>query len=299
MKGLFIFFLFLISSISFLQSNVAIAEPLTKSTNNILILKSKDSNYYDQTIQIIRNTLPSNYSLTIANIKDNPPPKTKRLIITLGSNAAKFSRNNYPNNNKIFSFLTLQQSKDIGINKNEAHLLIEQSPQLYFKFAKILLPEKTIGILFQKWQNTFLSDFKDEAVFIEVGESSNVIIATRWALKNTGLLLAIPNKNIYNRHSLKGILLSAYQNATPLISYSPAHVKAGALAAIYASPANLAKKIVASIKSSDLPSNDFNSRQFAEFYTFKINRRVAQSLGLKLISATKIARMLEKQPSHE
>jgi len=274
-------------------------EPLVKPIQKFLILKSKESNYYDQTIQFLNHSLANNYSLRVVNIKEKPKLDSEKTIISLGSKAAQFSRTNYPDSPKIFAFLTLQQSNNFGLNPNETHLLIEQSPQVYLKFAKILLPEKKIGILFQNWQSTFIAPYKHNAIFIEVGKRQNVISATQWAIKNSDLLLAIPNRDIYNRHSLKGILLSTYQSSTPLISYSPAHVKAGALAAIYASPSNLAQKIIDTIKSSSLPTSDDPPRQFAKYYSFKINRRVAQSLSLNLISDEEIALKLKQVPIHE
>jgi len=295
MKGLFIFITFLFSAICSAQSFSAHDEPSIKPVKKILVLKSKDSNYYDQTIQFLNNALADNYSLRITNIKDKPQQDSEKIIISLGFRAAQFSRTNFQNSDKIFAFLTLQQSNAIGLNAHETHLLIEQSPQLYLKFAHILLPTKKISMLVQDWQNKFISAYKNKAIFVEVGKRNDVISATKWAIKNSDLLLAIPNRTIYNRYSLKGILLSTYQSSTPLISYSPAHVKAGALAAIYASPSNLAQKIVDAIKSSSLPSKHIPSRQFAQYYTFKINRRVAQSLSLNLISDEEIALKLKEK----
>ncbi len=294
MKGFFILIAAIICSLILVPFNVVHADTHSLKTPHILILKSKDSSYYNKTINVIKKAFAN--TLTIKNIKDNPLKNDAQIIISLGIKAAEYSRLNFPDSRKILTFITAQQSLNLGLKKNETHLLIEQNPQKYIEFTKIVLPNKNIGILFQKNTYEFLTSSEENVSFFEVTKQSNVILITRKAIKNADVLLALPNKKIYNRLSLKGILLSTFQNGTPLISYSPAHVKAGALAAIYASPLNLAQQITETINIIKTSNKIQHSRQYAKYYSIRINRRVARSLALNLPSNLKI--LLEMENSH-
>ncbi len=267
--------------------------------HQILILKSKESSFYKKTILAIKNTLVNNYDLRIENIDVKPKLNGASLVITMGVTAANYARKNYPNTPKIFSFVSLKQSLNLQIKPRETHLLIELQAKHYLSFAKTILPNKTIGILYQKDSHKQLANLDKNLSLIEVTEYNKVISATRSIIKSSDVLLALPNKNIFNRHSLKGILLSTYQSNTPLVSYSPAHVKAGAVAAIYASPSNLGSHIVEMIQNSFNPSNALPQRQFAKHFSIKINRRVAQSLGLILDDNDDIYRLVNAQISHD
>ncbi len=297
MKGFFIFITCLTNFFSSALFNVASADIHASAPQNILILKSKNSRYYDQTIQGIQKTFNHNATFSIDNIENHNTQNNIALIITLGVKAAEYSRQTYPDNTKILAFITALQSQQLGLNNNELHLLIEQSPMKYIQFAQTILPHKKIGILFQKNTYDFLANETSDVKFFEVERQSNIILATRQVIKATEVLLALPNKDIYNKHSLKGILLSTFQNGTPLVSYSPAHVKAGALAAIYASPLNLGEHITKSITLLNQSRDILNTRQYAHYYSISINRRVARSLDLFIPDDLKILIAMKEKPS--
>ena len=93
----------------------------------------------------------------------------------------------------------------------------------------------------------------------------------------------LPRQSIYNRDTLKGVLLSSYRNRKPAISYSPAHVKTGAVASIFSSPVDIGRHLAL------LLNREFNKQartdsalEFPRFYTIATNLRVANALGIDL-----------------
>jgi ABC-type uncharacterized transport system substrate-binding protein len=105
----------------------------------------------------------------------------------------------------------------------------------------------------------------------------------RQLLQQNDALLMLPRQSIYNRDSLKGVLLTSYRNRKPAISYSPAHVKSGALASIYSSPVDIGRHLAQLINSKlRNPSYKIPAYQYARFYSIATNRRVAHALGIEL-----------------
>lgn len=297
MKGFFMIIVLLTNLISLVINNYAYANEQIdlQQYDSILILKSKDSSYYNQTIHSINNLVSNKLTITTKNTKQKPQINDAKLIITLGISAANYAREHFPHTTKIITFINAKQSSSLKLKNNEIHLLIELPTEKYIQFAKQTLPEKRLGVLYQK-NITKLSKLFDKNLYIvELAQSSKIISATRDIISSADALVALPNKEIFNRHSLKGILLSTYQNNTPIISYSPAHVKAGAIAAIFASPVNLGEH-AADIIQSMLSKQSYHSKQhYAKHYSIKINHRVAQSLGLTLKSAESLSIKMKEE----
>ncbi|MBL7003642.1 MAG: hypothetical protein ISR69_06425 [Gammaproteobacteria bacterium] len=295
MKGISLFFILLISysSITCVSANT-----ISLTTNEIIVLKSKESIYYSQSIQELKQLVGNNANILETNIQQKPLLNDASLIISLGARAAQYSRKKNPDTAKIVAFITLKQSKLLGLKKNEIHLLIEQEPRHYFQFAKTILPTAKFGVLFRtddhEWINSVKQQPDIQTQFIQITSHSNIIRSTRQIIKKSDVLLALPNKDIFNRHTLKGILLNTFQNKKAFISYSSSHVKAGAIASLYSSTENIGQHIAITLLNMlKTGSAVFNKRFYALYYSVKTNPRVASSLGLKLPSDEEIKQTIQ------
>lgn len=283
MKGINTFIYLLINVTSIFYACYVNAESVDNNLfkKNVLVIKNNNSQFYNQSLMVLNKNMLDSYNFIIKNVSDKPSLDNIQLVITLGYASAVYSRQYFPDTQKIFSYISLSQSENLGIKDNETHLLIELKPEDYINFAQSILPNKTLGILHQKSDIIHFSKINKNLYFSEISPYNKIITATRNIIKTADILLALPNKNIFNRHSLKGILLTTYQNRTPMISYSPAHVKAGAVAAIYASTENLGQHLSETIKHL-LDGKQVTTQQYAKYYSSKINQKVAQSLRLDL-----------------
>lgn len=296
MKGfikLFILYVLFVPLLSFAQSDL-------KSTSIISIIESKNSAYYRKTSQELNRIFKQIHYYQIKDSIDNDEISKSRIIITYGLQAAVYARKHFPNKIKILSYLTEDQSLSLKLAENETHLLIEHSPQLYIQFSKAILPKQKIGVLYQKAKPNLLEAFDKFSIALEtkqIIDSKHTLRDLRKVLQSSDLLLAIPNKNIYNRHSLKGLLLTTYQNKKALISYSKSHVKAGAIAAIYATPNTIAKDIINQINK--LVVDHKSQRYFSQEYEFSINHRVARSLEIKFDNKERILKRLKRLTKNE
>jgi ABC-type uncharacterized transport system substrate-binding protein len=100
-------------------------------------------------------------------------------------------------------------------------------------------------------------------------------------LDESDLLLAVPDAAVYNGGSIQNVLLAAYRQKVPLMAYSPAYVRAGALLALYSTPTQIgtqtAKMVRVVLNGASLPAV-----QAPTDFVVSVNANVARSLGFRL-----------------
>ena len=128
-------------------------------------------------------------------------------------------------------------------------------------------------------------------------EGKSLISALRSALADADVLLAVADGTVYNPASVSNILLTSYRGHTPVMAFSPAYVKAGALLSVHSTAAQAGAQLAA-MAGHWLQSNALPPSQYPTEYSISANEYVARSLGLTLDAATLSERLhkLEKKP---
>lgn len=130
-------------------------------------------------------------------------------------------------------------------------------------------------------------------------ENENELTPTlKQLLENSDALLAVPDPLIHSRDTAQTVLLTSYRHQKPVIGFSQAYVSAGALAAVYSSPAHIARQTAEII-------GNYPDRQLAlpppqppRYFSAGINRQVARSLGIAAPDAESLTQHLieEERP---
>lgn len=95
------------------------------------------------------------------------------------------------------------------------------------------------------------------------------------------LLLALADPQIYNSASIQNILLTSFRAQVPMMAFSPAYVRAGALLAVYSTPEQIGHQAGVMARAV-LSGQALGAPQFPSHFEIGINEHVARSLGLKL-----------------
>lgn len=114
-----------------------------------------------------------------------------------------------------------------------------------------------------------------------LAEGSPIYPALRSALNGTDVLMAVADPNVYNASTVPNILLASYREKTPVLAFSPAYVKAGALLSVHSSAAQLGMQIAA-MAGHFLQANSLPGNQYPSEFTITANEYVARSLGITL-----------------
>lgn len=115
-------------------------------------------------------------------------------------------------------------------------------------------------------------------------------------LGKSDVLLTIPDASIYNALSMRNILLTTYRYKVPVVGLSPAYVRAGALCAVFSSPAQIAVQ-AAKLATQFAEKGVFPLSQYPTDFNVSINLQVARSLGLQLKEDTAIVREIKAAES--
>ena len=262
-----------------------------KST--VLIIKSSDNSYFNSSVeQLIQHSPQADFKITTLEAlqNNNSSVPVSSLIVTFGLEAANFSDQLKPQMPVIHSYITEFQLQQHSDNMQHHVILLDQPITRYLSFIKLLLGSSKIGVIKSKSNafdseqihnlNTSLGIQLDQRLFSSGDNPVNIV---RDLIRKNDVLLSLPEPEVYNRNTLKGILLTAYRQNKPMISYSPSQVTSGALAAIYSSPQNIGHQISALLNKilQDLSFRP-ESVYFASEFDVRINQNVAKSLGLHL-----------------
>ena len=133
-----------------------------------------------------------------------------------------------------------------------------------------------------------------------VSEGTPLITALRSALNTADVLLAVADGMAFNPSTASNILLTSYRAKTPVIAFSPAYVKAGALLSVHSTAAQVGAQL-ASMAGHFLQTGNLPANQYPTDFTVTLNEYVARSLGLTLDAAALSERLhkldrTEKKP---
>lgn len=114
---------------------------------------------------------------------------------------------------------------------------------------------------------------------VEVGEP--VFGPLKKILDESDLLLALADPQVYHGGSIQNILLTSFRARVPMLAFSPAYVRAGALLAVYSSPAQIGRQAGA-LARGVLQGQPLGAPLHAQDFSVSVNEHVARSLGLEL-----------------
>jgi putative ABC transport system substrate-binding protein len=116
-----------------------------------------------------------------------------------------------------------------------------------------------------------------------VTENENPVTALDRLLNESDVMLGIVDPLVFNHANAQNILLTTYHHRVPLIGISPGYVKAGALAAVHSTPAEIGRQLaeilpfITGKSAIRLPAP-----QYPKYFSVSVNSHVAQSLGIVL-----------------
>ena len=119
-------------------------------------------------------------------------------------------------------------------------------------------------------------------VNVEVKPESSIFLPLTWVLSKSDLLLAVPDPQVYNPNNIQNILLSTIRARKPMMGFSPAYVRAGAMIGLYVTPTQVGQQAASLVKNAlngtpfphhPIPSDDFE---------VEVNASVSRAFGLTL-----------------
>lgn len=139
-----------------------------------------------------------------------------------------------------------------------------------------------------------------EVVAEEISRESDLIPALNRLLPQVDALLALPDRVAYTRETIRPVLLTTYRHQKPLLGFSQGYVNAGALAAVFSAPAQMARQMVETLRALPAGRSALPLPQYPAQFAVAINRQVARSLGIdpppEALVRDALERLAEEEP---
>jgi putative ABC transport system substrate-binding protein len=107
--------------------------------------------------------------------------------------------------------------------------------------------------------------------------------ALKRVLDEADVLLAFADPVVFNGNTVQNILLASLRARVPLVAFSPAYVRAGAVLALYVTPTQIGQQVASLARGVLLQGKPLPAMPtYAQNFTVSVNEHVAHSLGLSM-----------------
>lgn len=182
-------------------------------------------------------------------------------------------------------------------------IVLDQPPGRQLALLLAVLPDiRRFGVLFGPDTIEQEAGFRAaasrvglELVDKQLSTAAELMPALQQTLESTDALLAIADPLLTSSAAARAVLLSSYRYRRPVFAYSRAYVDAGALAAVFSSPGNVARDVVEWLR--ELRGDELQQPQVRapRHFDVAINAQVARALNLDVEDAAKLlARVREE-----
>ena len=234
---------------------------------------------------------------------------TPKLFVALGTEAANVLAKTDPRAPVLCALLprsSFEQALRTSGRKSSSQfsaLYLDQPLSRQLDLVRMALPTaRRVGVLWgpeSQGQAPALKGLAQarglELVEATVERNEPIFRDLNGVLENADLLLAVPDAQLFNSGSIQNILLASFRARVPLVAFSPAYVRAGALLALYVTPTQVGLQAAAItrgvLEGKPLAATPIYSQDFS----VAVNEHVARSLGLTLEPEVLRARMRRRE----
>ncbi|MBA4742229.1 MAG: hypothetical protein H2060_05925 [Azoarcus sp.] len=168
-------------------------------------------------------------------------------------------------------------------------LFIDHPVERHLRLIRAVMPEaECAGLVLGPQSRSFASEFGPAAdaagLAIEhsfAASAGDVVPALERHLARCAAALTLPDSVVSHPHVARAALLTSYRMQRPLFGYSRAWVEAGALAALFSTPATATRDVLDWIDAFE-STERLPEPAPAYHFELAVNTRVARALGLQI-----------------
>lgn len=260
----------------------------------VLLVLSEAGGAYEETAEAFRSELrrlAPQHTVVSTTAKDLTALGDHALVVTLGSQAARSVAAQGPHPPTIHSLLPRSAFDRIpGLKEGrDSAVLLDQPASRQMDLIRLALPEFSRVALLEGRESHDLVDRLAEAarerkltvVREAVLHEKDLYAALQRVTAEPAVLLAIPDSGVFNSYSIQNILLTTYRQHSPMVGFSAAYVRAGAVLGLYSTPAQVGRQ-TAEMARAVLAGAPLPAPQGPRYFEVGSNPQVARSLGIAL-----------------
>lgn len=250
----------------------------------------------------------ANVTVTQAEGYERLPPRETAAVVALGTRALRAVLANGTRAPVIATLIPrsafeseLKALPPQNNSRGVTAVFLDQPFERQLNLVRIVAPGKTqVGVLASPAMQDAVRRIESAArerglsvVRETVTGSQGISAALARLLGESELLLALPDPSIFNAGTIHNILLSALRAQQPLIGFSEAYVRAGALAAVYSKPQQVGHQ-AGEIAAQTIAGAPLPPPQYPKSFSVSVNPTVARTLGIAVEEESAIAAKLQR-----
>jgi ABC-type uncharacterized transport system substrate-binding protein len=271
----------------------------------VTLLLSDSSAPYQTFFEILRQRLPASIKLVVHDParEGNGSAVSADLVVAAGMKAAEAAIAAAPHSPVLAVMVPKAGYDSLFLGQKAAYgtsaIYLDQPWERQVAFLYAVLPDvERVGLLYSSETRLEVSPLLNSVanrggsvVAQSVQSADRLFASLEKVLSGSDVLLAIPDSRIYNAASIRNILLTSYRHEVPLIGLSQGYVNAGALAAIFTLPEQIAEQTARQIIAFD-KKKGLAAPGYPENFTVALNNQVARSLEIRLPSEDEIRKRM-------
>lgn len=264
--------------------------PLSVHAKAIYVVTSDSSAITKKITADLQKKIPSAQVISASSI---PPESKDSIYIVIGPAALRAAVTQSNMDGVILSAFTSSHAYQSALEKIPASrkrmvtaIYADPSPLHQFRLINLLYkkPIKVAVVLrdntsyLEKIIRNAAQQTRTNLIIEELIEAKNI----NDVLNDIGkvqVILATPNNEVFSQDNIRNILLTSYRRNQVVIGFSPAFVKAGALATTYSDIDDINTQL-AELTNSFINSVQIPEPQFPKYFKTIVNENVAHSMDM-------------------
>lgn len=288
------------SLLSYALAIMALAWLRLGCAGDVAVVISENTAVYREVADAIRSQLIDVASVDImpAGSIQSINRKELRYLVAIGNQAAQAALASDLDTPLLVTLLPqaaferlVAERRRGGVLRPVSAVFLDQPIDRQLDLIRLALPNaRRIGVLLGPESVRQLPLLQSEAAerrmrisAQRVDDERDLAATLQKLLPESDVLLAVPDPAVFNAGTIQLILLASYRQQLPLVGFSAAYVRAGAIAALHSTPEQIgvqaAEMLRAALASGQLPPPRHPNR-----YSVATNPHVARSLGILLDS---------------
>ncbi|MDY0012098.1 MAG: ABC transporter substrate binding protein [Rhodocyclaceae bacterium] len=272
-------------------SALAVAWP---AFSQVLLVVSDGNPAFDEAADAFRSELrrlAPRHMVTTVGLKDFGWPGEYQVVVTLGSQAARTVAALGTHPPAIHTLLPRNAFERMpGLKEGrDTAIFLDQPASRQVELVRQALPGfNRLAILGGKdlpeLANQLTEAGRERKLTVmreNIGQESALYPALQRLLTEPAVLIATPDNSVFNSYSIQNVLLTAYRNRSPVLGFSSAYVRAGAILGLYSTPTQIGQQ-AAEIARGVLAGGPLPPPQAPRYFEVGTNPHVARSMGIPL-----------------
>lgn len=280
-----------------------------RAAQEVAILLSEDAPAHREVAETIRAELRgvAGVQIILASAFADLPRGELQAVVAVGAKAARAASGetrlpvlNVLLPRRAFERIAAENRRTADVHRYSA-VFLDQAPKRQLDLIRLALPGATrVALLLGEESEPLYAAFKDAAVEKRLSISAqkanagqDIFPALQKLLDEADVLLAMPDPAVFSSATIPNILLTTYRRRVPVVGFSASYVRAGAVLALYSSPAQIGAQAADMVRTA-LATGQLPSPQYPRQFIVDTNPYVARSLGLAIESAAALEEKLRR-----